>query len=63
MGQVVKEVTVDAPEHTTKCFFNGAVTCSPKFVSSSNIFVSGTGRGFETAPLKKHKRYAPFLNE
>jgi hypothetical protein len=36
---------------------NGALTCSPKFISSFHVFVSGTGRGFETAPLRKHKRY------
>jgi hypothetical protein len=28
-----------------------------KVLSSFHVFVSGTGRGFETAPLRKHKRW------
>jgi hypothetical protein len=27
-----------------------------KVLSSFHVLVSGTGRGFETAPLRKHKR-------
>jgi hypothetical protein len=42
---------------------NGALTCSPKFISSFHAFVSGTGRGFETAPLRKHKRCRQFINQ
>ena len=34
-------IMVDAPEHPTKCFFNGAVTCSPKFISSLNVLCRG----------------------
>jgi hypothetical protein len=30
----------------------------PKIYIFVQRFVSGTGRGFETAPLRKHKRYA-----
>ena len=42
LRQVVnKKVTVDAPEPTTKCFFNGAVTCNPKFISSFNVLCRG----------------------
>jgi hypothetical protein len=42
LRQVVdKKVTVDAPEHATKCFFNGAVRCSPKFISSFNVLCRG----------------------
>jgi hypothetical protein len=29
-----------------------------KVLSSFHVLVSGTERGFETAPLRKHKRYA-----
>jgi hypothetical protein len=35
----------------------------PKVYIFVQRFVSGTGRGFGSAPLKKHKRYAAFLNE
>jgi hypothetical protein len=28
-----------------------------KVLSSFHVLVSGTGRGFETAPLRKHKRW------
>jgi hypothetical protein len=31
-----------------------------KVLSSFHVLVSGTGRGFETAPLRKHKRYGQF---
>ena len=36
-----RKVTVDAPEHATKCFFNGAVRCSPKFIPSFNVLCRG----------------------
>jgi hypothetical protein len=36
-----RNVTVDAPEHATKCFFNGAVRCNPKFISSFNVWCRG----------------------
>jgi hypothetical protein len=42
LRQVVdKKVTVDAPEPTTKCLRNGALTCSPKFISSFNVSCRG----------------------
>jgi hypothetical protein len=41
----------------TKCLRNGAVTCSSKFLSSFHVWFRGTGRSFEIAPLRKHKRY------
>jgi hypothetical protein len=44
------------PQRPTKCFCNGAMTSWFKVLSSFNVFVRGTGRGFEKAPLQKHKR-------
>jgi hypothetical protein len=42
LRQVVDEkVTVDAPEPTTKCLRNGALTCSPKFISSFHVCCRG----------------------
>ena len=35
------KVTVDTPEHATKCLRNGALTCSPKFISSFNVWCRG----------------------
>ena len=32
------------------------MTCCPKFVSSFKVLVSGTGRGFGSAPQQKHTR-------
>ncbi|MFO0487511.1 MAG: hypothetical protein ACK5ZY_04465, partial [Cyclobacteriaceae bacterium] len=36
----------------TKCFFNGAVTCSPKFISSFNVWC----RGQDAASEAHHSR-------
>jgi hypothetical protein len=42
----------------TVCFCNGAVTGWHKVLSSFYVWFRGTGRGFEKAPLQKHKRCA-----
>jgi hypothetical protein len=47
----------------TKCLLNGAVTCKFKVLSSFNVLVSGTGRGFGIAPLRKHKRWRSWLKK
>jgi hypothetical protein len=47
LRQVVKKVTVDSPEHATKCFFNGAVTCVPKFISSFTVWCRGQNAASE----------------
>ncbi len=44
----------------TQCFCNGAVTSWFKVLSSFNVWFRGTGRGFEKAPLQKHKRCRQF---
>ncbi|MCX8490306.1 MAG: hypothetical protein ORN54_04490 [Cyclobacteriaceae bacterium] len=43
---------------TNKMFAQWCVDVLLKVLSSFNVFVSGTGRGFETAPLRKHTRWA-----
>jgi hypothetical protein len=40
----------------TACLRNGGVTCKFKVLSSFNVWFSGTGRGFGSPPLRKHKR-------
>jgi hypothetical protein len=41
----------------TACFCNGALTSWFKVLSSFNVWFRGTGRGFDKAPLQKHKRW------
>jgi hypothetical protein len=56
----IKEITLSKQRTANKMFLQWCGDVLPKVYIFVQRLVSGTGRGFGSAPLKKHKRYGQF---